>query len=88
MKNLINHGPVISAVLAEAKEHFGHPSTWNRAEVARWVRQRVRGLVDGTDPTPATILPMPPRGFTPVVPADEREAIQAMDNMLTEDGWR
>lgn len=37
-------GPLIAAVLVEAKKEFGPPAAWDRAVVTRWVQARVRQL--------------------------------------------
>lgn len=53
------------AMFAEAKMHFGHPSEWNTWEVAKWMQERVRGIMGGEPAAPLRLVAKPyePQGF-------------------------
>lgn len=48
MTKRVDHGPIVFAVMREAREKFGPTTDENRGTVARWVQLRVSELTGDT----------------------------------------
>lgn len=81
----MSYANLVIAALVEAKVKFGPPPSWNKPQVAAWVREQVESVKNGTAPEVVKRLPSSRLNLVPFVPADEREALQAE---ASEDGWR